>query len=208
MGDFMEKQTIIQQIQPNCDNLYKNIKEAANAQHKTHRDIVENTGVARSTIAKFLSGALSNPGVFVVSALCIYLGLSLDDLMGITVQPDPADDNAVEIAELKGKIATAEAEVKLLKERCKIYDNGIAERKPIIYGLEGLCIFLSIVFAVYLFVDVSDTEHGFIRNNSVSPAIAVIILAIVVTALWTAHMVAKRKIAIKKEMGKENDRTK
>lgn len=194
----MEKQTIIQQIQPNCDNLYKKIKNAAVAQHKTHRDIVENAGVPRSTVAKFLSGAISNPGVFFVSAICIYLGLSLDDLMGITPPPLPQENNTVETAELKGRLAKAETEVKLLKERCQIYENGIAERKPIIYGLAGLCIFLSIVFAVYLLVDVSDSEHGFIRNNQVSPALVILVLTIICCALGTAHGIAKRKATIKR----------
>ncbi len=78
----MEKQTIIQQIQPNCDELYKRIKEAKDAQRKTHKDLVESTGVPQYTIAKFLSGALTNPGVFGVAAICIDLGLSLDELMG------------------------------------------------------------------------------------------------------------------------------
>jgi len=194
----MEKQTIIQQIQPNCDSLYKKVKEATISQHKTHRDIVENTGVARSTIAKFLSGALSNPGVFGVSALCIYLGLSLDALMGITPPPAPQDETAVEIAELKGQLAKAEAETALLREHNKRLEAGIAERKPIIYGLAGLCIFLSLVFVVYLFVDVSDADHGFIRNNQVSPALVILILAIVVTALGTAHSIAKRKATMKR----------
>lgn len=202
----MEKKTIIQQIQPNCDNLYKKIKEAANAQHKTHRDIVENTGVARSTVAKFLSGAISNPGVFFVASLCIYLGLSLDELMGITPPPAPQEETAVEIAELKGKLAKAEAEVALLKDRSKLLEAGIAERKPMLYGLAGLCIFLSLVFAVYLFVDISDSEHGLVRNNQVSPALAVLILAVVVTALCTAHSIVKRKAIARNEAKESSER--
>lgn len=201
----MEKQTIIQKIQPNCDALYIRIKEEKDAQHKTHRDLVESTGVPQYTIAKFLSGALTNPGVFGVAAICIDLGLSLDALLGIAPPPPPQDDSAVEIAELKGRLAKAETETALLKERCKLYDAGIAERKPIIYGLAGLCIFLAIAFVVYLFVDVSDTDHGFIRNrSSVSPALVILILAIVCTALGTAHSIAKRKAMIKRNGDNEN----
>lgn len=189
----MEKQTIIQQIQPNCDDLYKKIKNAAVAQHRTHRDIVENTGVPRSTVAKFLSGAISNPGVFFISALCIYLGLSLDELMGITPTPPEQDASAVEIAELKGKLAKAEAEVAMLKGSCKIYQNGIAERKPVIYGLTGLCIFLSMAFVTYLLIDISDSAHGFIRpNQPVSPVFVLLVLAIISTAFITVHSVVKK----------------
>lgn len=195
----MEKQTIIQQIQPNCDDLYRKIKDATVAQHRTHRDIVENTGVPRSTVAKFLSGAISNPGIFFISALCIYLGLSLDALMGITPQPEPQEESAVEIAELKGQLSKLEAEASLLRECCGIYENGIAERKPIIYGLAGLCIFLTIAFVLYLFADIVDTAHGLIRHNQVSPALVILILAIVCTMLWTAHSIAKRKSNLKRD---------
>lgn len=202
----MEKKTIIQQIQPNCDNLYKRIKDETTAQHKTHRDIIENTGVSRSTVAKFLSGALSNPGIFGVSAICIYLGLSLDELMGIASPPaSPESDTAVEIAELKGKLAKAEAEVSLLKDRSKLLEAGIAERKPMLYGLAGLCIFLSLVFVLYLFIDISDAEHGFIRNNAVSPALVILILAIVCTSLGTAHSIAKRKANTKRNGESEHN---
>lgn len=201
----MEKQTIIQQIQPNCNNLFKRVKDETKKQHKTHRDLVETTGIPKYTIAKFFSGRLSSPGVYDVAAICIDLGLSLDELMGIAPPPLPQEDNALEIAELKGRLAKAEAEVKLLKERCKIYENGIAERKPIIYGLVGLCIFLSLVFVVYLFVDVSDSEHGFIRNHNISPALVILILAIVCTTLGMAHSIAKRKAIIKRNGENESN---
>lgn len=191
----MEKQTIIQQIQPNCDNLYKNIKEATKTQHKTHRDIVEHTGVPRSTVAKFLSGALSNPCVFYVAALCKYLSLSMDSLFDIAPLQEPESGNT---AELQAKLDGAEKQVALLKERSKILEAGIAERKPIIYGLAGMCVFLSLIFVVYLFIDVADTAHGLIRNNRISPALIVIILAIVVTALGTAHSIAKQKAKTKR----------
>ena len=192
----MEKQTIIQQIQPNCDNLYKNIKEATKTQHKTHRDIVEHTGVPRSTVAKFLSGALSNPCVFYVAALCKYLHLSMDSLFDIAQPEEPEIETNV--AELKAKLDGAEKQVALLKERSKLLEAGIAERKPIIYGLAGMCVFLSLIFVVYLFIDVADTAHGLVRNNQISPALIVIISAIVVTALVTGHSIAKQKAKIKR----------
>lgn len=191
----MEKQTIIQQIQPNCDSLYKTIKEAAKMQNKTHRDIVEHTGVPRSTIAKFLSGALSNPCVFYVAALCKYLNLSMDSLFDIAQPEEPETGNT---AELQAKLDGAEKQVALLKERSKLLEAGIAERKPIIYGLAGMCVFLSLIFVVYLFIDVADTAHGLVRNNQISPALIVIISAIVVTALVTGHSIAKQKAKIKR----------
>lgn len=128
----MEKQTIIQQIQPQCDNLYKNIKDAAIAQHRTHREIVEHTGVPRSTVAKFLSGALASPSVFYIAALCKYLNLSMDGLFDTEPQ---SEREAGENADLQAKLNSAEQQIKHLNEKCRMLQAGIRERKPVIYGL-------------------------------------------------------------------------
>lgn len=159
----MEKQTIIQQIQPQCDNLYKNIKAAAIAQHRTHREIVEHTGVPRSTVAKFLSGALASPSVFYIAALCKYLNLSMDGLFDTEPQ---CDLEAGENADLQAKLNSADQQIKHLNEKCRMLQAGIKERKPVIYGMAGLCIFLSVALCGYIRLDISDREHGlFVANR-------------------------------------------
>lgn len=158
----MEKQTIIQQIQPQCDNLYKNIKAAAIAQHKTHREIVEHTGVPRSTVAKLLSGALASPSVFYIAALCKYLNLSMDGLFDTEPQ---SEREAGENADLQAKLNSAEQQIKHLNEKCGMLQDGIKERKPVIYGLSGLCIILSVALCGYIALDISDREHGLFVTN-------------------------------------------
>lgn len=153
----MEKQTIIQQIQPQCDNLYKNIKDAAITQHRTHREIVEHTGVPRSTVAKFLSGALASPSVFYIAALCKYLHLSMD---GLFYADQKCEQEAGENAGLQAKLNSAEQQIKHLNDKCGMLQAGIRERKPVIYGLAGLCIFLSVALCGYIALDISDREHG------------------------------------------------
>lgn len=153
----MEKQTIIQQIQPQCDNLYKNIKDAAMTQHRTHREIVEHTGVPRSTVAKFLSGALASPSVFYIAALCKYLHLSMD---GLFYTDQKCEREAGENADLQAKLNSAEQQIKHLNDKCGMLQAGIRERKPVIYGLAGLCIFLSVALCGYIALDISDREHG------------------------------------------------
>lgn len=158
----MEKQTIIQQIQPQCDNLYKNIKDAAMTQHRTHREIVEHTGVPRSTVAKFLSGALASPSVFYIAALCKYLNLSMDGLF----DTEPQSEREVgENADLQAKLNSAEQQIKHLHEKCGMLQAGIKERKPVIYGLAGLCIFLSVALCGYIALDISDRKHGLFVSN-------------------------------------------
>lgn len=195
----MEKQTIIQQIQPQCDNLYKNIKAAAIAQHRTHREIVEHTGVPRSTVAKFLSGALASPSVFYIAALCKYLNLSMDGLFDTEPQ---SEREAGENADLQAKLNSAEQQIKHLNEKCGMLEAGIRERKPVIYGLAGLCIFLSVALCGYIALDISDMEHGFFTENGLSVMGSVLCIFLVSVVLALLHFAAKAKR--KKDNEKEN----
>lgn len=195
----MEKQTIIQQIQPQCDNLYKNIKDAAMTQHRTHREIVEHTGVPRSTVAKFLSGALASPSVFYIAALCKYLNLSMDGLFDTEPQ---SEREAGENADLQAKLNSAEQQIKHLNEKCGMLQAGIRERKPVIYGLAGLCIFLSVALCGYIALDISDMEHGFFTENGLSVMGGVLCIFLVSVVLALLHFAAKAKR--KKDNEKEN----
>lgn len=195
----MEKQTIIQQIQPQCDNLYKNIKDAAMTQHRTHREIVEHTGVPRSTVAKFLSGALASPSVFYIAALCKYLNLSMDGLFDTEPQ---SEREAGENADLQAKLNSAEQQIKHLNEKCGMLEAGIRERKPVIYGLAGLCIFLSVALCGYIALDISDMEHGFFTENGLSVMGGVLCIFLVSVVLALLHFSAKAKR--KKDNEKEN----
>lgn len=195
----MEKQTIIQQIQPQCDNLYKNIKDAAMTQHRTHREIVEHTGVPRSTVAKFLSGALASPSVFYIAALCKYLNLSMDGLFDTEPQ---CEREAGENADLQAKLNSAEQQIKHLNEKCGMLEAGIRERKPVIYGLAGLCIFLSVALCGYIALDISDMEHGFFTENGLSVMGGVLCIFLVSVVLALLHFAAKAKR--KKDNEKDN----
>lgn len=195
----MEKQTIIQQIQPQCDNLYKNIKDAAMTQHRTHREIVERTGVPRSTVAKFLSGALASPSVFYIAALCKYLNLSMDGLFDTEPQ---SEREAGENADLQAKLNSAEQQIKHLNEKCGMLQAGIRERKPVIYGLAGLCIFLSVALCGYIALDISDRDHGlFVANRFpvIGCALCIFLVSVVLALL---HFAAKAKR--KKDNEKDN----
>ena len=196
----MENRTIIQQIQPQCDNLYKNIKKVVNDQHRTHRDIVEHTGIPRSTIAKFLSGALSNPCVFYIAALCRYLNVSMDSLFDI--EP-PKQDTETNVAELQAKLEGAEKQIVLLKERSKLLESGIKERKPVIYGLAGLCVFLTVALLSYILMDINDPEHGLLTESTFSDRIGLICVLAVAVVLALLHFIAK--IIIHRKRDKEND---
>lgn len=194
--------TIIQRIQPQCDALPRRMKDAKNAQHKTNQSVADSTGLPISTVAKFFSGTLSNPGVFGVAAMCIDLDLSLDNLMGIA--PELPEADTAHILELEAKLEGAEAQIALLKDSNRIMERGIIERdhqiaetrriwKPMIYGLCALCIMLASVMMTYIVMDAQRPDIGLIRGlQNTSPIVWVGISALVMFALLTTHTVVSR----------------
>lgn len=206
----MMNETIIQRIQPQCDTLHLKMKDEKEAQHKTNQSVADSTGVSISTVAKFFSGGLSNPGVFGVSAICIDLGLSLDDLMGIAQAP-PGEEQTTDIDRLQVELShkdellqAKDTEIGLLLERSQLMDRGIQERdrhikeirrawKPIIYGLCGLCIMLASVMMVYIVLDAQHPDVGLIRGiGNTSIVVWVGISAVIMFALLLAHIAISR----------------
>lgn len=159
-------QTIIQQIQPQCDSLHINMKHEKDIQGKTNRELAERSGVPLSTTAKFFSGALSNPGIFSVAALCIALGLSLDVLMG--VKPETHTKDAERIIELERLLDRTEHDLKQSEILNGYLADGIKERKPLIYGLTALCTLLTLSLMTYLMMDMGNGNFGFFTHNGVS----------------------------------------
>lgn len=82
---YMIDQPIIAMIQPECEAFSLKIREAKKAQGKTNQEISDATGIPLSNIGKFFSGSLANPNIFNAAAVCIYLGVSIDEAFGLQV---------------------------------------------------------------------------------------------------------------------------
>lgn len=162
------------------------LRQAKDLAGETNKSVSEKSGVPISSVAKFFSGALTNPSFFMVASIAEALGVSLDELAGIpSPEPDPA---------LQSRLAAAERELDMARKYAKRAETGLDERKPVIYGLVGLCIFLALAFGAYVVMDIRDTAHGLIRGGSiVSPLLYLLLIAIISTGLVTAHHIAKRR---------------
>lgn len=175
---------ILQDISDRCDHLPAALREEKERQHYTYPQIAQATGVPEHTVGKFFSGSLSNPSVFHVAAFCILFHVSLDSLFGIS---NPQTDS-----QLRQELAVTKMALSKTEEQVSIYRTGIQERKPLIYGLCGLCISLSLMLANYVRLDAQDPSAGLIRQDSVSPVIVLGILAAVCAGLYLAYAIVKR----------------
>ncbi len=72
--------SIIVQIQEECNDFLPKMKDLKNQKGSTNQEIADKTGIPISHIAKFFSGNLSNPHLFVAVAVCKFFGVSLDEM--------------------------------------------------------------------------------------------------------------------------------
>lgn len=204
--DFDKNSTISEQMQPAFDAFPGKIKDEKIRKGLTSQQLSDMSGVPTATINRIITGAVINPGIFSAAALCVTLGMSLDDLMGTA----PQDEGTAELAQLRQELAhkeelLAEKEkaIALLHERSDMMDREIVTLnaqmremrrtwKPLLYGLCGLCILLTIVWGVYVVLDAQQPDIGLIRSGAVSPLIWVGAAAVVVLLIMLLHFTVSR----------------
>lgn len=176
------------------------MKKAKEDQHKTNQQIIDSTGLSESTVKKFFSGHLNGPSIYDVTAIAIDLGLSLDELMELSL---PKQDQSAEIEQLKTELAHKEemlAEkdkaISRLEDRSHIMENEIStvrgNWKGIAYWASGLSVLFGLFLMVYVFLDMRNPNLGLFRGATAAPIVYVAAFAIVGTFLYIIRTAVKR----------------
>lgn len=180
----------IQEISENIEKFQGRIKEAKEAQHLTIEQLSERSGVPFSVIGRISSGAHPDPKLANAAALALALGLSLDELCGLTMPTPPDEALLARVHDLEMEKVAHEAQISELRTRIKAIH-------PLVYGLCALCIMLAMALAVYLLGDSQYPEIGLIRWGEITgPAwalIGVIIASVVVTVLLVWQVTHPRR---------------
>lgn len=181
-------------LQPAFNALPAILKAEKSRQGLTNQQLSDLSGVPLATTGRILAGTVSNPGFFHVAAICNALGLSMDECIGLTPQPQE-DHSAV--------LEKTEQQVDLLRERSRMMEREIVSMRrsytPIVYGLCGLCILLAAVLMTYMVLDYRDPTQGLIRPGSTSLVPILGAAAIVTFSLLLLHTVVSRQIKKSKE---------
>lgn len=218
----MEEVKIIQQISTICDNLPAKMKKVKEDQHKTNQQIIDSTGVSESTVKKFFSGHLSGPSIYDVTAMAIDLGLSLDNLMELSQpqedQTAELERLRLELAHKEELLEEKSNAIDRLLDRSRLLEEGVATRdaqiaqkdqiiaqkdedikavrkadRPLIYGLCGLCILLTLVWAVYVVLDARNPNQGLIRGSGqISALVWLGAACVVVLLVMLLHVTVSR----------------
>lgn len=189
MRKAIPEQTIIQRIQPQCDSLHIKMRNQKDALHETNQSVADSTGIPLSNVGKFFSGALSSPGVFYTAAMCIHLGMSMDELFEIA-----PPENAEKIKHLESQLERANSDLELVRHHNELLESGIKDRKPVIFGLTAVCLLLTVALMSYLTMDVSNLNFGFFTHEGVSVVgIIIVALPLVSAVVLAARFIKSRK---------------
>lgn len=171
----MEKD-IISRIEPLADELLERLRAEKKNRGYTMSDIAEGTGISEDNVSRFFNGKQKNPNVYNVMAVCVFLGLSLDELLG--------NPHAV-LADIGPGLQEMEHKLELLTEReahhmemVRRLDAALQSRKLLIYSLLALCAVMMTALLFYMGMDVSNLNFGFVQHSGVSPVLILIVLAI------------------------------
>ena len=205
-------QTCIEEMQPNFDALPERLKDEKFRNHLTNQQLSDVSGVPIATTSRILSGAVSNPGFFHIAALCAAMDVSMDSVAGVHQSGDQAEIDQLrqEIAYKDEIIAEKDAAIDRLLDRSRIMEAGVAARddriskqnaeiknvrssyKILVYGLCGVCITLTFVWAIYVILDSRVPDRGLIRSDDVSPVVWAGAAAVIVLLFWLLHFTVSK----------------
>lgn len=190
---FIVDQTILAQIQPLCDAFRQKVNDEKKRQSKTNQDIADWTGVPISNINKFFSGSLSNPCVFYAAAVCIYLGISIDDAFGIQPNDNP-DPN--KLLQLEHDLKNAEKIERINEDVIFNLRKNYRVSRIINICLMLLCIIQLTALVVYLYIDSGVYDAGLIIHGKLTllgtVEVIVVLAAVVVITNIVFHFAKKK----------------
>ena len=203
MKDDRYNRSILAQIQPQCEAVHERIKDEKKRQKKTVQEIADATGVPFSRLNKYLAGNIANVNLHYAAAVCIYLGLSLDELFGIK---QPSDADAEENTALKAQVHDLERELEYCRKDRENLIASLNSRKMIITALFGLCILMIATLSIGIIYDSVLPDKGFIQSNRAA-SISIIFITVIVIAVAATVLIIRRYL-FRNESGIENAKTK
>lgn len=180
---------IIQEMGRRAEECRITVRQEKAKQGYSNKRLAEESGVGESTMNKMLSGAIQNPGIVQAAAVCRVLGVSLDKEMGLESDGGKPEDAGALLDE-------KDRAIDRLLERSRMQAEELKEvrgtYRPMIFGLCGLCVLLTVVWGIYVILDARQPDIGLIQSGSVSPVVWIGAAGVVVALVMLLHLTVSR----------------
>lgn len=151
--------------------------------------LADRAGVSKSSVSRLIDRTQADPKLYVSAAICKTLGLSLDKLFGLQPPPDDAaalmeraGSAELEAQRLHGECNLLQSELAHQKESAAMLRQQLNSRRPVIYTLLCACTVMAFTLLIYIFLDASIPDAGFIRGANIRAA-AWIVIAMIFASL-------------------------
>jgi transcriptional regulator with XRE-family HTH domain len=136
-------------------NIQKRCQEQKDLLRLTHQDIADKAGLPLQTVKNFFSRASKSPSVYTVAAICKVLGISLDEIFGISEHLTPTEET------LQARNDELERHVDAKTDTIEIMRRGVRIRN-IVIAIMFVIIAMLAVWCVY--IDFHCIDYGFWRG--------------------------------------------
>lgn len=136
-------------------NIQKRCQEQKDLLRLTHQDIADKAGLPLQTVKNFFSLASKSPSVYTVAAICKVLGISLDEVFGISEHLTPAEET------LQARNDELERHVDAKADTIEIMRRGVRIRNGVIAIMFVIIVFLA---AWCVYIDFHCIDYGFWRG--------------------------------------------
>ena len=162
----------MEEMQSYFDEYPEALRKARASSSLTLAELARISGVPCNSICSVNSGATKQPLLYYSAATCKALGLSLDELFGIT-------NTEGSVTQLK-RINALEVKVACLGKDIEYHKRMNAVYRPLVFCLIGICVILLCVVVGYIIFDIQLKKTGLFKSGGLT--VLAVFLAIVVLA--------------------------
>lgn len=205
-------QTSMEKLSPYFEAYCGRIKQRRLELGLTVNELSERSGVPYSNTSRINSGSQANPLLFNAAAFADTMGMSLNELMGLS--PDAEDASALQdsVRDLELSSAKKDAELNLLRgdlqvaldeaahqrEKSDLLYQQLSVKTPVIYVLIALCSVLSFALVAYLIIDSNIRNAGLIQFGNLGFFAWIFVLLLILSAITVTVIVARVLIRYRK----------
>lgn len=205
-------QTSMEKLSPYFEAYCGRIKQRRLELGLTVNELSERSGVPYSNTSRINSGSQANPLLFNAAAFADTMGMSLNELMGLS--PDAEDASALqdsihdlelssakkdaELNQLRGDLQVALDEAAHQREKSDLLYQQLSVKTPVIYVLIALCSVLSFALVAYLIIDSNIRNAGLIQFGNLGFFAWIFVLLLILSAITVTVIVARVLIRYRK----------
>lgn len=173
--------SVYDDLQPKFDDFQAEIRRVKNASGYTIERLADESGVPTDFVSNLSAGTAKKPALFYSVSVCKVLGVSLDRFFGLH-EGGSDEERLARIHELELENARKDGEIKRLEALNAIKDDGLRQRRTLVYAMSALLALLLCAVIGYVAFDIQLKNIGLFKSSGVTAA-AVLLTIVIISAV-------------------------